>query len=99
MHRTLTTLTTLAIALCIVGSAYAEDAKRPKDGTRGRDVDEIVARLDQNKDGELSRAECESAPKLAKRFDEIDGDKNGRLSRQELHAFQSERQGRRGAAK
>ena len=40
--------------------------------------------LDTNKDGVISRDEAKSSPELAKRFNEMDKDGDGKLSVQEL---------------
>ena len=45
------------------------------------------ASLDTNGDGSISRAEATTAPHLAEKFDSIDADKNGALTREELAAW------------
>jgi Ca2+-binding EF-hand superfamily protein len=45
------------------------------------------ASLDTNGDGSISREEAKTAPRLTERFDNIDADKNGALTRDELAAW------------
>jgi len=43
-----------------------------------------VAKLDRNGDGFVDRGEAATAPRLAERFDQLDKNKDGKLSRDEL---------------
>lgn len=50
---------------------------------------------DTNGDGKISRAEAEkNAPRLAKRFDAIDADKDGQLTQDELRAYREAKRSR-----
>ena len=54
--------------------------------------------LDANQDGVIDRAEAAKAPRLAARFDQLDQDKDGRLSADERpHRGMHHRGGKRGA--
>jgi Ca2+-binding EF-hand superfamily protein len=68
---------TVALALAAAGAAAAQQttdqAARP----------ERHARLDANNDGAIDRAEAAAAPRLAERFDELDRNKDGRLTADE----------------
>ncbi len=54
-------------------------------GLHGRHRD-AMKHLDKDGDGLISRAEAQAAPRLAKHFDEIDANKDGFLSKDELAA-------------
>ncbi|MGH6611289.1 MAG: hypothetical protein ACRECQ_13655 [Burkholderiaceae bacterium] len=72
-----------------VSAAFAADSARTeKRGAR-------VAKLDTNGDGQISREEAATAPRLAQRFDRIDANKDGQITRDE---FASARSGRPGAS-
>jgi Ca2+-binding EF-hand superfamily protein len=50
---------------------------------------------DTNGDGKISRAEAEkNAPRLAKKFDAIDADKDGQLTQEELRAYREAKRSR-----
>lgn len=52
-------------------------------------------RIDANGDGVVSRQEAASFPRMAEKFDQIDADKDGKLSNSELQAWRGQmRQGR-----
>jgi Ca2+-binding EF-hand superfamily protein len=58
---------------------------------------EHFRRADTDSDGSLSRAECErSLPRLATKFDQIDRDRDGRLTWEELKAWFDGRRAARG---
>ena len=43
--------------------------------------------MDANGDGQISRDEAKTAPRLSQNFDAIDANKDGSLSRDEMHAW------------
>jgi Ca2+-binding EF-hand superfamily protein len=76
---------TVAIALVIALAGIS-----PVLAGRGKDPDKIVARildkLDRDRDGRISQAEAEAGPRLKPHFAEVDADKDGYLSKEELRA-------------
>ncbi len=50
-----------------------------------KDVDAAFARTDANKDGKLDRKEAENLPAVAQRFDQIDANHDGFVSREEFN--------------
>jgi len=86
---------TLIAALFLVPALgfAADNATAPK-GERGS----YFKKADADGNGTLSRAEVEkSVPRLAMTFDQIDTDKDGQLSRGELHAWKKAHKGERQA--
>lgn len=67
------------LAALTTGSAFAVDtpAKAPSHGPWT---------LDKNGDGVIDRSEAAADPKLAAKFDQLDSNKDGKLSREELRA-------------
>ncbi|HKA89910.1 MAG TPA: hypothetical protein VKE22_19750 [Haliangiales bacterium] len=59
-------------------------------------VDRLMARLDTDHDGRISRKEAEPAKRLATHFDRIDADKDGFLTREEIAAAIADARARRG---
>jgi Ca2+-binding EF-hand superfamily protein len=54
---------------------------------------------DTNGDGKISRAEAEkNAPRLARKFDAIDADKDGQLTQEELRAYRESKRSRKDKA-
>jgi Ca2+-binding EF-hand superfamily protein len=54
---------------------------------------------DTNADGKISRAEAEkNAPRLAKKFDAIDANKDGQLTQDELRAYRESKRNRKDKA-
>lgn len=67
---------TVALALAAAGAAAAQQSATTDQPARH-------ARLDANNDGAIDRAEAAAAPRLAERFDELDRNKDGRLTADE----------------
>ena len=49
-----------------------------------KDLDAAFARADANKDGKLDKKEAEMMPAIAERFDQLDSNADGTLSREEF---------------
>lgn len=69
----------IAIVAAISGSLVnTAEAQR-----RGNRADKIIAKLDTNKDGKISKDEAKDS-RLAKRFDKIDKNSDGFITKDEL---------------
>lgn len=75
-----TKLLASAVILAIVAASVAASAQTHTP------VQTPSPRIDTNQDGYIDRSEAAAMPKLAGRFDTLDTDRDGRLSRQELPA-------------
>lgn len=74
-------------------SAYAQSTAAPMAGSdRGstatsataRDLDAAFAKADTNKDGKLDKKEAQMMPALAERFEQLDANTDGFISREEF---------------
>ena len=52
----------------------------------------MLAKIDANRDGRITRAEASTHPKLAERFDMFDANRDGALTRDELKRARADRQ-------
>ena len=65
-------------------------------GERRAKTAERFRHADTDGDGAISRAEAEkNAPRLAKKFDQIDANKDGKLTQDELRAYREAKRGRK----
>jgi Ca2+-binding EF-hand superfamily protein len=83
-----------ALAVVLTATAFGQDPKKPNSPSKPSDssprpamtaekiVDDILRRMDTNKDGKISREEAKGM--IAENFDRIDTNKDGFLDRQEL---------------
>ena len=92
MTRTVVLLTALALA-----SAATLVAAAPGEGGPRAHMMERLKAADTNGDGLISRSEAAALPRLAEHFDEIDANKDGQISFDELRAFHQAHRGAHGA--
>lgn len=81
---------TVALALASVGTASAQQTADPASAPQARQH----AKLDANDDGVIDRAEAAKSPRFAERFDQLDTNKDGRLSADERPQRGGDRHGR-----
>lgn len=74
-----------------IGVAAAQTPPEPPKGDRAHKMHERLKAADKDGDGKISRAESAALPRIAKHFDEIDTNKDGFLSKQEMKAFHEKR--------
>ena len=75
-------------------AVFAQTPIEPPKGERGDRAQKMHERLkaaDKDGDGKISRAEAVALPRIAKHFDEIDTNKDGFITREELKAFHDKR--------
>lgn len=81
MTRFIPLLTAIAL-VCVSTSAFAQGDRRAK---AKQALQERLQAADTDNDGYIDRAEADAKlPRLAKNFDQLDADKDGRLSRDEM---------------
>jgi Ca2+-binding EF-hand superfamily protein len=78
-------------------TAHLQGAKPRSRAESDGGLAEHLQRADTDSDGALSRAECDrNLPRLATKFDQIDRDRDGRLTGEELKAWFDGRRAARG---
>jgi hypothetical protein len=93
MKTTIAILTTLALGATAT-LVLADPGERPG---RAAMMERLKA-ADTNADGLISRAEAAALPRLLEHFDEIDANKDGQISAEELRAFHAAHRGGHGGA-
>ncbi len=90
------TLLTLAVLTALAaGTAFA--ATTPASSDPAADGQQAPrAKLDSNGDGSVDRAEAAKYPRLAGKFDELDKNKDGKLSKEEMPRHGDRKHGRDG---
>ena len=76
-----------AMALGAASAALAQPTRPTVPGaptTSAKDIDTAFARADVNKDGKLDKKEAEMMPAIAARFEQLDTDADGFISREEF---------------
>ena len=92
MKRVNVALVTTLLGLSIGASAaFAQAPVEPPKGERAHKMHERLKAADTDGDGKISRAEAAALPRLAKHFDEIDTNKDGFLTKEELKAHRENR--------
>jgi len=86
--------TLIAIALVSTATLVLAGDKEHGGHARGAGMERLKA-ADANADGLISRAEATALPRVAKNFDQIDANKDGQLSADEMRAFHEARKAQR----
>jgi len=88
----------LASVLLIAGfgasAAFAQTPAEPPKGNRGdraAKMQERIKAADKDGDGKISRAEAVALPRMAKHFDEVDTNKDGFITKEEMKVFHDKR--------
>lgn len=88
-------ITVLLSASIGATAAFAQTPVEPPKGERGHHMHERMKAADKDGDGKISRAEAEAMPRLAKHFDEIDTNKDGFITKEEMKAHREKRMAER----
>ena len=86
-----TFVTVLLSASISASAAFAQTPPEQPKGDRTHKMHERLKAADKDGDGKISRAEAVALPRIAKHFDEIDANKDGFVTREELKAFHDKR--------
>jgi Ca2+-binding EF-hand superfamily protein len=79
MSKPLTIAACLTLAVALPSAAFAVDAN-------GNKMEQAFKKADKDHDGKLTREEAKALPRVAKNFDQIDADKDGTVSLDEIYA-------------
>ncbi|MEQ1519253.1 MAG: EF-hand domain-containing protein [Usitatibacteraceae bacterium] len=94
-HVNAAILTAIVTASIGVSAAFAQTPTAPPQGQRGErghHMHERMKAADKDGDGKISRTEAAAMPRLNKHFDEIDANKDGFITKDEMKAFREKRQ-------
>lgn len=84
-------VTVLLSASIGASAAFAQTPPEQPKGDRAHKMHERLKAADKDGDGKISRAEAVALPRIANHFDEIDTNKDGFITREELKAFHDKR--------
>jgi len=86
LPRALSVIALTAAACGIQAQTSTTPGTTTSPATAADRLDAIFKRVDANQDGKLSKEEAARLPSIAERFDQLDKDKDGMLSLDELKA-------------
>ena len=84
-------MTALLSASIVASSAFAQAPTDAPKGERAYKMHERMKAADKDSDGKISRTEAAELPRLAKHFDEIDTNKDGFITKEEMQAHRAKR--------
>ncbi len=91
-----TLLKTAAVCAAIAGLAQPVLAEEAGKGDRAQKMQERFKAADKDNDGKISKAEADaSLPRLAKHFADIDTNKDGFITKEEMRAWHQSHGGHR----
>ncbi len=83
LSKTFLPLLSIALMLCSPAVLAQVGLPEPTDAQK-QALQARWAAADSNRDGHVDRAEAQALPPIARHFDELDGNKDGKLSAQEM---------------
>ena len=84
-------ITVLLSASIVTSAVFAQTPPEAPKGDRAHKMHERFKAADKDGDGKISRAEAVALPRIAKHFDEIDTNKDGFVTKEELKAQHDKR--------
>ena len=84
-------VTVLLTAGIGASSVFAQTPPEPPKSDRAQKMHERLKAADKDGDGKISRAEAAALPRIAKHFDEIDTNKDGFITKEEMKASHDKR--------
>ena len=88
-------ITVLISAGLGVSISFAQTSATPPKGEHAHKMHERFKAADKDGDGKISREEAIALPRIAKHFDEIDTNKDGFITKEEMRAFHEKRMAQR----
>lgn len=84
-------VTVLLSASIGTSAVFAQTPPEAPKGERAHKMHDRIKAADKDGDGKISRAEAVALPRIAKHFDEIDTNKDGFVTKEELKARHDKR--------